>query len=83
MLPSSNWIGALDVDKVWNTKERDSGRFTVDDAKAVMLSNKSRIRVIEIGMNVYTGQWVRRQVADEKVELVFEVLEDVAQDLWG
>jgi hypothetical protein len=54
MLPNSNWIGALDVDKVWNTKERDSGRFTVDDAKAIMLSSKSRIRVIEIGMNVYT-----------------------------
>jgi len=79
-MPSSSWDGGLDVDKGWNTKDRD--RFTVDDAKSIMLSNMSRIRVIEIGSNVYKGRWVRRKEVDETTGLVFEVLEDVAEDRW-
>jgi hypothetical protein len=53
MLPSSEWNGDIDIDRVWNAKERDSERFTVDDAKSIMLSNRSQIRVIEIGSNLY------------------------------
>lgn len=54
MSPSSDWTGVLEVAKVRNTKERISERFTMDDAKAIMLSKASRIRVIEIDLNVYT-----------------------------
>lgn len=53
MLASPNWTGVLDTHKSSNTIEHYSGRFTVDDAKSIMLSRTSQIRVVEIGLNVY------------------------------
>lgn len=51
--------------------------FALENARTLMLREKSRIRVIGVGRELYTGQWVRNATRDG---LVFEVVRDFVYD---
>lgn len=57
--------------------ERVTVPFTIVDARKMMLRDQSRLRVIVIGRDMYTGRWVQNSSRDG---LEFEVICDVVHD---
>jgi len=80
--PPTAWAPDPEVDswKLWNAKKLVGDKFTVAEAMDIMLSNNSRIRLIGIGADVYTGHWVLKPMADGTTKLVFEVLRSIDRD---
>jgi len=56
VFPTPSWVQALSVDdwKHWTAKDTETETLAVTEAKDMMLSNNSRIRLIGMGAAVYT-----------------------------
>ncbi|KAI0071182.1 hypothetical protein K474DRAFT_1693547 [Panus rudis PR-1116 ss-1] len=59
-----------------------TSRFGTREAMEWMMGENSQLRVIEMGQDVYTGRWVRREPAVREPFVEFEVACNTRDDPW-
>ncbi|KAF8875032.1 hypothetical protein BD779DRAFT_1613471 [Infundibulicybe gibba] len=78
-------LRTLKLQVQWIPKKEGGSQFTLEHAREMMMASRkdgeqSKLRVIGVGFVLYTGRWVLREGIREN--MVFEVMEDVAEDRW-
>jgi len=66
-----------------NVKNRPAAPFTIDDARSMMLRDRSRLRLISFGPFIYEGKWVLKSSPAYPGDIYFAVSQTGAQDVQG